>query len=246
MNSRLKNCNVENNPLAVAVEVNTEQEVLGYTLEIRRLISCNSRNTFEIGQILLAVKAKLGHGKFRIWIKSEFDWSLRTAARFMQVALRLESVDFSEAGWGNNISVSALYALTESSTTKEARDEIIRLASEGIYISNTQAREIIKKNKNGENPGILEDNESTLDKTEKTIVKDLESPSSENKTISQFKIVSRNQAKINDFLVGHSIYLEDMQNKQFRLIGKVIAVHKKSKDDDIDLIIKCFSENNET
>ena len=40
----------------------------------------------ECGRRLVAIKARLGHGKFSLWIGSSFDYDLRTAQRYMSLA----------------------------------------------------------------------------------------------------------------------------------------------------------------
>ena len=46
------------------------------TNEIKTLIQRAAQDIFEIGQKLVEVKAKLGHGHFRSWLKAEFEWSI--------------------------------------------------------------------------------------------------------------------------------------------------------------------------
>jgi hypothetical protein len=54
-----------------------------HTSEIKNLMRHTTQEIIEIGQKLTYVKAQLGHGNFRIWLKAEFDWSIPTANRFM-------------------------------------------------------------------------------------------------------------------------------------------------------------------
>ncbi len=43
------------------------------TSEIKTLIQRAAQDIFDIGQKLVEVKAKLGHGHFRSWLKAEFE-----------------------------------------------------------------------------------------------------------------------------------------------------------------------------
>lgn len=75
----------------------------------------------EIGNDLLGVKERLGHGNFGKWLKAEFDWSERTAQRFMQAA---------EAFKGKSDTVAVLpaatmYRLSAPSTPVEIRERVI-------------------------------------------------------------------------------------------------------------------------
>jgi hypothetical protein len=38
-------------------------------------------NIIEVGRELRAVKERIGHGNFQLWIESEFNWGLKTAER---------------------------------------------------------------------------------------------------------------------------------------------------------------------
>jgi len=113
------------------------------TAKIRTLMRRTTQDTFEIGQMLILVKEQLGHGRFRNWLKAEFDWSVRTAARFMQVATRFKSANLAHL----NIAASALYILSESSTPDEAHEEALELAKQGEDISYAKAKDIINQHK---------------------------------------------------------------------------------------------------
>lgn len=72
-----------------------------------------AEDILEIGRDLIAVKKRLGHGKFLAWIDAEFGMTKMTAARFMQVAERFGKSDTVS---GLEISQSALYLLVAPST----------------------------------------------------------------------------------------------------------------------------------
>lgn len=113
------------------------------TSEIKVLIKRNAQDVFDIGQKLIEVKEKLGHGNFGPWLMSEFEWSIPAAARFMQVADRFKFIKLINL----EIAASALYLLAAPSTPEEARAEALQLASEGETITYTKASGITSKHK---------------------------------------------------------------------------------------------------
>jgi hypothetical protein len=90
------------------LEPEAYQVVKVQTGEIRALMKLSFESIIQIGQKLKLVKQHLGHGHFRTWLESEFDWSIWTATKFMQVAERFDETSFS----GLDIAPSALYELS--------------------------------------------------------------------------------------------------------------------------------------
>ena len=84
------------------------------------------------------MKAKLGHGHFRSWLKVEFEWSISTATRFMQVAEQFKYTNLIHL----SIAASALYELAAPSTPEAARLEAIERAKRGELISYSKAKQI--------------------------------------------------------------------------------------------------------
>lgn len=134
--------------------INPEQKVFDYTSldseisqfvqqrtgEIRALMKRTAQDIIEIGQKLVGVKQKLGHGRFLDWIEAEFEWSYPTAARFIQVANC-----FSKEDQIDKFAPSALYLLAAPSTPQTARSEAISLAEAGEHITYTTAKAIKQK-----------------------------------------------------------------------------------------------------
>jgi hypothetical protein len=79
--------------------------VQGKTSEPKSLIRRNAYDIIDIGQKLTEVKEQLGHENFRTWLKAEFDCSVRTATRFIQLATQFKCANLAHL----NIAVSALY-----------------------------------------------------------------------------------------------------------------------------------------
>lgn len=128
--------------------VNLDAEILDlvqqHTNEIKVLMHRTAQDIIQIGQRLIEVKQRLGHGNFTNWLKFEFSWSVSTATKFMHVAEQLKFVKFTNL----NISASALYIIAAPSTSKDARAEVLKRAVMGENISYTQAKEIVTKYKN--------------------------------------------------------------------------------------------------
>ncbi|NMG09935.1 DUF3102 domain-containing protein [Brasilonema sp. UFV-L1] len=113
------------------------------TSEIKNLMRHTTQDIIEIGQKLTDVKAQLEHGNFRNWLKAEFDWSVKTASRFMQVAEKFKCVKLAHL----DIAASALYLLASPSTSEEARAEALKCASLGENITYTKVKAIVAKYK---------------------------------------------------------------------------------------------------
>ncbi|MUG96556.1 DUF3102 domain-containing protein [Scytonema sp. UIC 10036] len=110
------------------------------TSELKSLMRRSAQDLIDIGQKLTEVKEQLGHGNFGVWLKAEFDWSVRTAGRFMQVATQFKSAELANL----NIAVSALYLLAEPSTPQKARQQALELAKKGENITFNKAKAIVK------------------------------------------------------------------------------------------------------
>ncbi len=68
-------------------------------------------------------EARLGHGPFDSWVRAEFDWTPRTAYRFIQVVEHFQSCDKL-----SQLAPSALYLLAAPSTPEAVRLEAIERA----------------------------------------------------------------------------------------------------------------------
>jgi hypothetical protein len=121
----------------------TRLRVQQSTNEIKALMRRSSKDIVDIGQRLLEIKQCIGHGSFLKWIKSEFNWSLSAATKFMQVGEQFKSVNFTNL----NITASALYLIAAPSTCQPARAKVLELASSGQNITYTKAKELISQYK---------------------------------------------------------------------------------------------------
>jgi len=96
------------------------------TADIQGRLKRTADDIIVIGENLIAVKAKLGHGQFSRWVKSEFDMSQKTSERFMSVAERNKTnPEFVTVTNSKNIGPGrVLYAMAEASD-----DTIAKVAS---------------------------------------------------------------------------------------------------------------------
>lgn len=126
------------------LDAGTQMVVQQRTNEVKTLMRRTSEDIIAIGQKLIEVKQHLGHGNFINWLKSEFNWSVSTANKFMQVGEQFKLVNFTNL----NITASALYLIAAPSTPKDARAEVVDRASLGENISYTKAKAIVWQHKN--------------------------------------------------------------------------------------------------
>ena len=125
-----------------ALDVSTSQFVQQQTGEIRGLMKRTVESIFEIGQRLIIVKERLGHGRFGSWLETEFEWSQDTASNFINVAKKFGNLpNFSEF----DMAASALYMLAAPSTPDAARDEALARAKAGESITKKTAKSIKQK-----------------------------------------------------------------------------------------------------
>lgn len=119
----------------------TSQFVQQQTGEIRTLMKRTAQDIIELGQKLIAVKQKIGHGRFEDWLKAEFDWTQMTANRFMNVAKQIKSNSLLDLA----IAPSALYEIFAPSTPEAARTEALNRAASGESITYKAAKAIKQK-----------------------------------------------------------------------------------------------------
>lgn len=125
-----------------SLHTETSSFVLQQTEEIRALVKRAAQDIALVGQKLIDVKAKLGHGNFLHWLKTEFQWSWDTAKRLMRVAEVFgENQQFADF----HLAPSVLYMLAAPSTPKAAREEALALAEKGERITYKVAKALKQK-----------------------------------------------------------------------------------------------------
>ena len=126
--------------LYTELDLETRIVVRQRTGEIKTLMQRTAQDLVEIGQKLVEVKARLGHGLFGDWLQAEFEWSERTAQRYMSVAQAFKSDTVSVL---TNAEARALYLLAAPSTPESVREEAVRRAETGERITYSAAREMV-------------------------------------------------------------------------------------------------------
>ena len=124
-----------------SLDAATYQFVQQQTGEIRALIRRTAQEIIEVGQKLIEVKERLGHGQFEGWLQAEFDWTQMTANRFMRVAKQFKSNNLLDL----HIAPSALYVLAAPSTPAAARTEALARAEAGELITHKAAKALKQK-----------------------------------------------------------------------------------------------------
>ena len=90
----------------------------------------------RIGQLLIDMKAKLGHGNFLPWLEAEFGMSEVTARKMMRVAEAFKSKP------SFDLPVSALYELAAPSTPPEVQAEVERRIAAGEIVSAAEVKQL--------------------------------------------------------------------------------------------------------
>lgn len=106
------------------------------TTEIRDRMGRAVQNIVEMGERLLVVKDKLGHGQFGAWLDAEFGWTPMTASRMMRAAEFVKSNNLLDS----TIAPSALYLLASDSTPDEVRDQFIEAAKNGKPVTHAEVK----------------------------------------------------------------------------------------------------------
>ena len=99
------------------LDAETQMVVQQRTNEVKTLMRRTSQDVIAIGQKLIEVKQHLGHGNFINWLKSEFNWSVSTATKFMQVGEQFKFINFT------NLNITASYYLVKY---------LLQIQSEGL------------------------------------------------------------------------------------------------------------------
>jgi hypothetical protein len=128
----------------VSLDLRTRKFVLQRTESIRAIFTQTIENAFLVGEMLLEVKEKLGHGEFCKWIDCEFQWSQSTAMNQMHLASRFKFATVANL----NLPLTILYELSRPTTPESAMEEVIKLATQGHErLTKAQAKCIIRQHK---------------------------------------------------------------------------------------------------
>lgn len=129
-------------PVSQPTEMELEAFFAAHAEAIRVLAKRTAADIIEIGQRLIAVKAKKNHGEWLRWLKDEFNWTQPTAFNYMHVAeafgSKLSTLD------NLTIDLGALYLLARDDVGEEVRDKIIEHVEPGERITKAKAEELIE------------------------------------------------------------------------------------------------------
>lgn len=125
------------------LDMETRVVVQQKTGEIKDRLKRTAQDIVEIGERLIDIKERLGHGRFGEWLKVEFEMSHPTANNLMSVAESFKFLNFTNL----SIAPSALYALSAPSVPEAARKEAVERATNGEHVNHTKAKEVIAKHK---------------------------------------------------------------------------------------------------
>jgi hypothetical protein len=106
---------------------------------IKQFSAKAAQAAIAIGNELLVVKDTLRHGQFIAWLDAEFDWTDRTARRYIRLATTFKTDNLSDL----NISLSALHLLASPSVSEDDRKAAVELARESGGLSFTNARDLL-------------------------------------------------------------------------------------------------------
>lgn len=126
-----------------ALDVETRVVVQQKTGEIKDRVRRSRQDILEIGERLVEIKDRLGHGSFGRWLEAEFGWSDRFAQDLMNVA----KVFKSELNSDLDITPTALRSLAAPSVPEPARKEAIETARSGNHVGTKEAAAIVEKHK---------------------------------------------------------------------------------------------------
>jgi antitoxin (DNA-binding transcriptional repressor) of toxin-antitoxin stability system len=111
---------------------------------IRSLVNVARGCIIEIGRELIEAKADQPHGQWLPWLEREFNWSVPTADRYMQVARAFQIPQYEDFA-SLTIDATALYALAAPDVPQQAREEAVERAESGEHITLKDAQEMVAK-----------------------------------------------------------------------------------------------------
>ena len=91
-----------------------------------------------LGRSLIAVRERIGHGRFMAWCRAELPWSQMQTCRLMRVAKI-----FGNTSHAVKFEPTALYLLSQPSTPEGAREYALELSGSGQKVTANIAKEIL-------------------------------------------------------------------------------------------------------
>jgi hypothetical protein len=126
-----------------SLDANDRPIVEQRTVEIKERVRRTREDIIAIGGALIEVRARIGHGRFGIWLETEFAWTRRTAEDFMNIAEIFKSEIISLL----DLTPTAMRSLAAPSVPESARHEALDRAANGQHIGTRESREIIDRHR---------------------------------------------------------------------------------------------------
>jgi hypothetical protein len=126
-----------------ALEPATAADLRNRAARLRGVITKSTGDIISIGHELIAIKARLDHGQFAIWVEREVDVDIRTVQGYMAIAKCAE---------GKNelislLSPSAAKMLAAKSTPAEIVEQVIARAGSGHIASHIEVKGLISEDR---------------------------------------------------------------------------------------------------
>jgi hypothetical protein len=113
------------------------------TREVAMLLERSTGDIISIGQKLIAMKTRLGHGHWRAWLLTQWPLDISLANRWMNVARKCGQFPHLK------IPRSTLYLLAANSTPEGVRDEFVRRVEAGERpMTHSELKACVEKNAN--------------------------------------------------------------------------------------------------
>lgn len=170
------------------------------TQTIKGLMRVQVESVIKMGWELEKVKRRLKHGEFDKWIKSEFSLSASSARKYIKTAKEFQGVQNIDE---LNLSNTAAYALAQDNTPREVKEELIKRARQGEYITPATVKNTIKEYK--KNPHLIK-----TDSIEVTSVK-----VENQEKVEPPQIIKVIEGKNTHLLGKHTLYEGAIHHKRF-------------------------------
>ena len=129
-----------------ALDDDTRKFVQSMATDIRTHGRRACEGIISVGQALIDVNNRLGHGHFSAWLCAEFGWSDRQARRFMTAAERYQGkTDIVSA-----FDPTALYELSADATPAEVRKHFDAKAAAGERVTTKEVKEAKAEARSGD------------------------------------------------------------------------------------------------
>jgi Protein of unknown function (DUF3102) len=122
-----------------AISALADPALAEHVTAIRTLGKQTVSNVIEIGGRLKRCKDIIGPGNWLSFLEREFGWTDDTALNFMRIHELSKSRNFRDL----SLPISSLYLLAKPSTSDEARDAVLELATNGETLTHAQVKQTI-------------------------------------------------------------------------------------------------------